>query len=72
MTIMMIDFELKQQLAWLNYNVALSSLSSRTGRVQGLYPSSPPSYPLNLVGDFDRGGGRWWIYGVNSAMGSPG
>jgi len=59
-------FPIKQQLTWLNYDMALSSMSSGKGRVQGVYPSPLPSHPLNLVGILSWG---WGTYGVNSSGG---
>ena len=59
-------FPIKQQLAWLNYNMALSSVSSRKGRVQGVYSSPLLSHPLNLVRILSWAFG---IYGVNSSEG---
>jgi len=54
-------FPIKQQLAWLNYNMALSLMSSRKGRVKGEKPLSPtlPS-PEPCKDTFMRVRERWY------------
>lgn len=55
-------FQIKQQLAWLNYNMALSSIKKREW-----IPSSPPSRRLKFVRTLM--GRKMEIYGLNSGEG---
>ena len=58
-------FRIKQQLAWLNYNMALSSI--KKGACTECRPSFLPSGPLKFVRTMI--GRKMEIYGLNSGEG---